>query len=85
MIILTRRVDDKLLIGDDVVVTIFAANEGLALMSVEAPSSVKVHPEDSPHRFFNKRGLIDRIILFLVGALLRNCYGKKKKRVPLVL
>lgn len=46
MLILTRRIGEKLIIGEDVVVTILGVNGGQIRVGVDAPKDVDVHREE---------------------------------------
>ena len=46
MLILTRRVGEKLIIGDDVTVTVLAMQGKQVRIGVNAPRSVSVHREE---------------------------------------
>ncbi len=46
MLILTRRVGEKLIIGDDVTVTVLATQGKQVRIGVNAPRSVSVHREE---------------------------------------
>lgn len=46
MLILTRRVGEKLIIGDDIVVTILGVNSGQVRIGIDAPKEVDVHREE---------------------------------------
>ncbi len=46
MLILTRRVNETLMIGDDVTVTVLGINGNQARIGVNAPRSVPVHRQE---------------------------------------
>lgn len=46
MLILTRRVGESLMIGDDVVVTVLASKGNQIRIGIEAPKEVAVHREE---------------------------------------
>lgn len=46
MLILTRRVGERLMIGDDVSVTVLGVKGNQVRIGVDAPSSVAVHREE---------------------------------------
>ena len=46
MLILTRRVGERLMIGDDISVTVLAVKGNQVRVGVHAPSSVSVHREE---------------------------------------
>ena len=46
MLILTRRVGETLMIGDEITVTVLAVKGGQVRLGVEAPREVEVHREE---------------------------------------
>jgi carbon storage regulator CsrA len=46
MLILTRRVGETLMIGDDVTVTVLGVNGNQIRLGINAPKSVAVHREE---------------------------------------
>ena len=46
MLILTRRVGESVIIGDDVVVTVLGINGNQVRMGINAPKTVSVHREE---------------------------------------
>ena len=59
MLILTRRVGETLMIGDDITVTVLAMKGNQVRLGVEAPRDVTVHREeiyDRVQREKSKRG-----------------------------
>jgi carbon storage regulator len=46
MLILTRRVCETLMIGDDITVTVLGVNGNQVRIGVDAPKSVEVHREE---------------------------------------
>ena len=46
MLIITRREGEKLMIGDDVVVTVVEVNGGTIRLGIEAPRSLPVYREE---------------------------------------
>lgn len=56
MLILTRRIGETLMIGDDVEVTILAQNGNQIRLGVNAPKSVAVHREEIYERIQREKG-----------------------------
>lgn len=46
MLILTRKVGEKLIIGDDIVVTILGEKSGQIRIGIDAPRDIEVHREE---------------------------------------
>ncbi|MEK7423108.1 MAG: carbon storage regulator CsrA [Actinomycetota bacterium] len=46
MLVLTRRVGESILIGDDVVITVIELNRDQVRLGIRAPRSVTVHREE---------------------------------------
>jgi carbon storage regulator len=55
MLILTRRVGEKLIIGEDVTVTILSLKGNQIRIGIDAPRSVKVHREEVYERIRKER------------------------------
>ena len=55
MLILTRRIGEKLVIGENVVVTILAAKGCQIRIGIEAPRDVPVHREEIFQRILDER------------------------------
>lgn len=53
MLILTRRVGESVVIGDDVIITVLAIKSGQVRLGVKAPREVAVHREEIYHRIQN--------------------------------
>jgi carbon storage regulator len=56
MLILTRRVGETLIIGDDVVVTVLGIKGNQVRIGVKAPKDVSVHREEIFDRIRSERG-----------------------------
>ena len=50
MLILTRRINESLVIGDDVTVTILGVKGNQVRIGVDAPWNVSVHREELAHK-----------------------------------
>lgn len=55
MLILTRRVGERLMIGDEVVVTVLGVKGSQVRIGVKAPDDVQVHREEIYDRILEER------------------------------
>jgi carbon storage regulator len=55
MLILTRRIGEKLVIGDNVLVTILGVKGNQIRVGIEAPPEVQVHREEIYQRILKER------------------------------
>lgn len=46
MLVLSRKLDERILIGDDVVVTVVSIRGGVVQLGIEAPRHVRIHREE---------------------------------------
>ena len=60
MLILTRRVGEKLVIGDDVTVTVLGIKGIQVRIGVDAPREIQVHREEVYQRILKERA-VDKI------------------------
>lgn len=58
MLILTRRVGETVVIGDDIVVTVLAIKGNQVRIGVQAPKSVAVHREELLKRIGEAEGSV---------------------------
>ena len=55
MLVLTRRIDEKIVIGDDVTVTVLGLKGKQVLIGIEAPLEIPVHREEIYQRILKER------------------------------
>ncbi len=60
MLILTRRVGEKLVIGENVIVTVLGVKGNQIRIGIDAPSEIQVHREEIFKRIQAERGLLDQ-------------------------
>jgi carbon storage regulator len=57
MLILTRRLGERVIIGDEITVTVLGIRNGQVRIGVTAPKSVAVHREEVYERIRSQNGL----------------------------
>ncbi len=62
MLILTRRVGETLMIGDDVSVTVLGVKGNQVRIGVNAPRNVSVHREEIYRRIQREHGVEDEVL-----------------------
>ena len=55
MLILTRKVGERLIIGDEIAVTVLSVKGNQVRVGVQAPASIAVHREEIYNRIQNER------------------------------
>ena len=55
MLILTRRVGEKVVIDDDIVVSVLAVKGNQVRIGIEAPNDVNIHREEIHERILKER------------------------------
>ena len=56
MLILTRRVGETLVVGDDITVTVLGVKGNQVILGVNAPKDVSVHREEIYQRIQQEKG-----------------------------
>ena len=62
MLILTRRVNESLMVGDQVTVTVLAVKGNRVRIGIEAPQDVAVHREEICDRVQAEKADVNRLV-----------------------
>lgn len=74
MLILTRKTDQQIKIGDDITLTIIEIHDGQVRIGVEAPRNIKVFRQEvfNAIQEENKEAIVDSNIMGKLSKLLKN-------------
>ncbi len=62
MLILTRRVGESLMIGDEVKITVLGIKGNQVRIGIDAPKEIAVHREEIYQRILDERNNPDRVV-----------------------
>jgi carbon storage regulator len=57
MLVLTRKMGEKVMIGDDIVLTIFDVNGRQVRLGIDAPKTIDIHREEIYNKIKQGNGL----------------------------
>lgn len=60
MLILTRRINENLIIGDDVTISVLSVNGNQVKIGIDAPKDVQVHREEVYNRIHKEKDNEDK-------------------------
>lgn len=60
MLILTRRLGETIIIGEDIEITVLGTKGGQVRLGINAPKDVDVHREEIYHSIKNSLGQVDQ-------------------------
>ena len=82
MLILTRRIGENLIIGDDVVVSVLAVKGNQVRIGIDAPSNVQVHREEIYKKIQEEKGLPlkAKAVLIKKPVIIKAKHGKTLTR-----
>mgnify|MGYP002511688445 CR=1 FL=1 len=74
MLILSRKTDQQIKIGDDITITIIEIHDGQVRIGVEAPRNIKVFRQEvfNAIQEENKEAIVDSNIMGKLSKILKN-------------
>ena len=78
MLILTRRLGEKVVIGDDIYITLLGVRGSQARVGINAPKEVSVHREEIYHRIQQEKAIACAIADALGDARVRKPFLTEK-------
>ena len=80
MLILTRKLGEKITIGDDIIITLLEVKGGQVKLGIEAPKSITIHRQEIYERIRSENlesSLVNKSDLSRASALFGNIHSKK--------